>query len=93
VAGQGEGVGLGERVRSPGRSRIEPAHRLASDGAETGNDFEVDFIQDYRILHDAGHHVLTYDERNSGHGGPANGPVNRRRGCRGGGPGRVRWCG
>lgn len=54
-------------------SHLEP---WKSNGAETGNDFEVDFTRDYRILHDAGYHVLTYDERNSGHSGPANGGVN-----------------
>ncbi|MFF3484252.1 alpha/beta hydrolase family protein [Streptomyces sp. NPDC002701] len=55
-----------------------PAHLepWRSNGAPTGNDFEVDFIPDYRILHDAGYNVLTYDERNFGHSGAANGGVN-----------------
>ncbi|MFD4643543.1 alpha/beta hydrolase family protein [Lentzea sp. NPDC058436] len=55
-----------------------PAHLepWKSNGKATGNDFEVDFIPDYRILHDAGYNVLTYDERNSGHSAPANGGVN-----------------
>ena len=55
-----------------------PAHLepWKSAGAATGNDFEVDFVPDYRILHEAGYNVLTYDERNFGHSGPANGGVN-----------------
>lgn len=41
----------------------------------SGNDVEVNFIPDYRILHDAGYHVLAYDLRNLGHSGAANGGV------------------
>ena len=41
----------------------------------TGNDFEVDFIPDYKILHDAGYNVLTYDFRNHGHSGAGNGSL------------------
>ena len=37
-----------------------------------GNDFEVDYVPDYRILHDAGYNVLTYDFRNLGRSGSAN---------------------
>lgn len=40
---------------------------------KAGNDFEVDFNLDYRILHDAGYNVLTYDLRNLGRSGAANG--------------------
>ncbi|MCS7480427.1 alpha/beta hydrolase family protein [Umezawaea endophytica] len=54
-------------------SHLEP---WKSGLSESGNDVEVDFGPDYRILHDAGYHVLTYDERNSGHSGAANGGVN-----------------
>lgn len=43
--------------------------------ADTGNDVEVNFIPDYKILHDAGYHVLAYDMRNFGHSGAANGGV------------------
>ncbi|MDT0322155.1 alpha/beta hydrolase family protein [Streptomyces millisiae] len=43
-----------------------------SIGGATGNDFEVDYVPDYRILHDAGYNVLTYDFRNLGHSGSAN---------------------
>ena len=50
-------------------AHLEPWKSL---GAAGGNDFEVDFVPDYRILHDAGYNVLTYDERNLGHSGPAN---------------------
>lgn len=41
----------------------------------SGNDIEVDFIPDYKILHDAGYNVLAYDLRNFGHSGEANGGV------------------
>ncbi len=41
----------------------------------SGNDFEVDFIPDYRILHDAGYNVLAYDLRNFGFSGAANGGI------------------
>jgi len=41
--------------------------------APTGNDFEVSFIPDYKILHDAGYNVLVYDFRNHGHSGSGNG--------------------
>jgi hypothetical protein len=51
-------------------SHLEPWKSLS--GA-TGNDFEVNFIPDYKILHDAGYNVLTYDLRNFGHSGAANG--------------------
>ena len=49
----------------PWRSRWEPS----------GNGSEVDFVPDYRILHDAGYHVLTYDLRNHGLSGAANGGI------------------
>lgn len=51
-------------------SHLEPWKSLA--GA-AGNDFEVNFVPDYKILHDAGYHVLAYDLRNFGHSGAANG--------------------
>ncbi|MFD5827394.1 alpha/beta hydrolase [Lentzea sp. NPDC060358] len=41
-----------------------------------GNDTEIDFIKDYRILHDAGYNVLTFDFRNSGLSGAANGGLS-----------------
>ena len=53
-------------------SHLEP---WKSFGASAGNDFEVDFIPDYRLLHDAGYHVLAYDMRNFGHSGAANGGI------------------
>jgi hypothetical protein len=43
--------------------------------APSGNDVEVDFIPDYRILHDAGYNVLTYDLRSHGLSGTGNGGV------------------
>lgn len=42
----------------------------------TGNDLEVNFVTDYKILHEAGYNVLAYDLRNHGHSGAANGAVN-----------------
>ncbi len=42
-------------------------------GTGLGNDFEVSFIPNYRILHDNGYHVLTFDFRNFGHSAAANG--------------------
>ena len=54
-----------------------PAHLepWASAWRSSGNDFEVDFVPDYRILHDAGYNVLTYDLRNFGLSGAANGGI------------------
>ncbi|WBB98024.1 alpha/beta hydrolase [Solwaraspora sp. WMMA2059] len=54
-----------------------PAHLepWKSMWAATGNDNEVDFIPDYKILHDAGYNVLAYDLRNLGQTGAANGGV------------------
>lgn len=43
--------------------------------ASSGNGFEVDLVPDYKVLHDAGYHVLAYDLRNHGHSGAANGGV------------------
>lgn len=54
-------------------SHLDPWKQLFAIG---GNTFEVDFVPDYRILHDAGYNVLTYDLRNFGHSGSANGGVN-----------------
>jgi hypothetical protein len=52
-----------------------PAHLepWKSVWALSGNDFEVNFIPDFKILHEAGYNVLAYDLRNSGHSGDANG--------------------
>ena len=52
-----------------------PAHLepWKSIGAETGNDFEVDFVPDIALLRAAGYNVLAYDLRNFGHSGAANG--------------------
>lgn len=54
-------------------SHLEP---WRSFGAAGGNTFEVDYVADYRILHEAGYNVLTYDERNFGLSGAANGGLN-----------------
>lgn len=53
-------------------SHLEP---FKSMFASFGNDFEVNFINDYKALHDAGYNVLTYDLRNFGHSGAANGGI------------------
>lgn len=45
-------------------------------GAASGNTFEIDYVADYRILHEAGYNVLTYDERNFGLSGAGNGGLN-----------------
>ena len=44
--------------RSGMPTHLEPWH---SEWAASGNGFEVNFIPDYKILHDAGYHVLAYD--------------------------------
>jgi uncharacterized protein len=41
----------------------------------SGNDIEVDFVPDYKILHDAGYNVLAYDLRNHGLSGAAQGGI------------------
>jgi uncharacterized protein len=51
-------------------SHLEPWKSWFAAG---GNDFEINFIPDYQILHDAGYNVLTYDLRNFGHSGDGNG--------------------
>lgn len=53
-------------------SHLEP---WKSAMAASGNDIEVNFVPDYRILHDAGYNVLTYDLRHHGHSGVGNGLV------------------
>jgi len=58
------------RYGSP--SHLEPWKSMFS---ASGNDFEVSFIPDYRILHEAGYNVLTYDLRNHGHSGAGNGGI------------------
>jgi pimeloyl-ACP methyl ester carboxylesterase len=44
-------------------------------GSATGNDYEINFIPDMKILHDAGYNVLTYDMRNFGNSAAANGGI------------------
>jgi len=53
-------------------THVEPWHTA---WAPTGNGFEVDLVPDYKILHDAGYNVLTYDLRNHGLSSAANGSV------------------
>jgi len=42
----------------------------------SGNAVQVDFLPDYRLLHDAGYSVLAYDLRNHGLSGAANGGLS-----------------
>jgi uncharacterized protein len=59
-------------TRSGLPSHLDPWRQFA--GA-TGNDFEVNLVPDYKLLHDAGYNVLAYDLRNFGQSGQANGGV------------------
>lgn len=54
-----------------------PSHRepWRSLAGSAGNDFEVNFVPDYKILHDAGYNILAYDLRNFGQSGAANGGI------------------
>lgn len=45
-------------------------------GSATGNDYEINFIPDMKILHDAGYNVLAYDMRNFGNSAAANGGIS-----------------
>ncbi|KAF4334471.1 gibberellin biosynthesis-related [Fusarium beomiforme] len=53
-------------------SHLDPWKQIAAAG---GNNFEVNYMRDYKHLHKAGYNVLTYDLRNFGHSGAANGDV------------------
>jgi hypothetical protein len=53
-------------------SHLEPWKSL---GGYAGNDFEVNLVPDYKILHDAGYNVLAYDTRNYGRSSSANGGI------------------
>jgi uncharacterized protein len=53
-------------------SHLEPWRSI---WAASGNDFEVNLLPDYKILHDAGYNVLAYDLRNFGLSGAANGGI------------------
>ncbi|MCA2228427.1 alpha/beta hydrolase [Nonomuraea aurantiaca] len=59
-------------TRSGLPAHLEPWH---AQWAASGNGFEIDFTPDYKILHDAGYHVLAYDLRNHGHSGEGNGGI------------------
>lgn len=59
-------------TRSGLPSHLEP---WKSIWCASGNDFEVNFLPDYKILHDAGYNVLAYDLRNHGHSAAANGGI------------------
>ena len=57
------------------RSGIPSTSSRGVDVGASGNDFEVNFVPDYKILHDAGYNVLAYDLRNFGLSGAANGGI------------------
>jgi pimeloyl-ACP methyl ester carboxylesterase len=61
--------------RSGYPSHIEPWKAFLG-GDATGNNFEINFIPDLKILHDAGYNVLAYDMRNFGNSGTANGGIS-----------------
>src|SRR5687768_2523864 len=49
--------------RSGYPSHLAPWNEFCG-GAACGNDFEINFIPDLKILHEAGYNVLAYDMRN-----------------------------
>ena len=53
-------------------THLQPWHAA---WASSGNGFEVDLVPDYKILHDAGYNILTYDLRNHGLSSAANGGI------------------
>jgi uncharacterized protein len=53
-------------------AHLDPWRQL---GAAGRNDFEVNYMPDYKNLHDAGYNVLAYDMRSHGHSGAANGGI------------------
>jgi len=53
-------------------AHLEPWRSIWSS---SGNAFEVNFIPDYKILHDAGYNMLAYDLRNFGLSSAANGGI------------------
>lgn len=59
--------------RSGQPTHLEPWVRMWGTVADGANAVEVDFVPDLKILHDAGYNVLTYDLRNHGQSGSANG--------------------
>ena len=59
-------------TRSGQPTHLEPWRSM---WGPSGNGFEVDFVPDYKILHEAGYNVLAYDLRNHGHSGEGNGGI------------------
>ncbi|KPI36206.1 uncharacterized protein AB675_8877 [Cyphellophora attinorum] len=52
-----------------------PAHLEPWNTLLPGNDYDVDFVKDYKLLHDAGYNVVCFDNRNFGYSGAANGGI------------------
>lgn len=56
-----------------------PANRYGYPGHLEGwkdfGGFEVNFLPEYKVLHDAGYNILTYDMRNHGRSGAGNGGI------------------
>jgi hypothetical protein len=69
-AGHRQPPAVVQPLRLPRASGAVEADRRAG-----GNDFEVNFMPDYKHLYEAGYNVLCYDMRNFGHSGAANGGV------------------
>lgn len=61
--------------RSGFPSHVEPYKSMGA-WADPGNATEVNFIPDFQILHEAGYNILTYDMRNFGLSGEANGGMS-----------------
>ncbi len=60
------------------RLRIQPGrvpfgHRAWKSSFGAGNDYDINFVPDYKVLHDAGYNVLAFDFRNFGLSASANG--------------------
>jgi hypothetical protein len=62
--------------RSGQPTHLDPWHAEWGTAVGGGNGFEVNFVPDLKILHDAGYNVLTYDLRNHGLSGSANGGMS-----------------
>jgi hypothetical protein len=60
---------------SAGKSARSRVTRKGQAGSGTRATFEVNFLPEYKILHDAGYNILTYDLRNHGRSGMGSGGI------------------
>jgi uncharacterized protein len=58
-----------------------PAHLAPWSTLIPRNDYDVDFVKDYKLLHDAGYNVVCFDQRNFGYSGAANGGITSPKFC------------